>query len=94
MPERSDEMKVIFRVNNPGFGLLHLREQDNIHRFSETEIDGFPSTIMLPLDCPLRDLSSLGFKKGDRIEVVLDPNKHLREILAIHRFDGELLWSK
>lgn len=78
-------MNVIFRVNNPEFGILHLNPADN----PSIDLKSTPTTAMMPRTSPFGLLRSQGFKKGDLLEVEFD-RQH--QVTAIRRIDGALLW--
>jgi hypothetical protein len=82
-------MKLVFRVNNEFFGVLH-RSVNDVPEDPE-DPDNVPSMAILPKECTCRDLSEHGFAKGDPIQVEFNEKW---EVIAVGRVDQEPLWKK
>jgi hypothetical protein len=79
-------MRVLLRVNNEFFGVLHMSGDDP----QESGTDDLPTVFMLPKQLPPEFLFSKGLVKGNGVIVILDEN---RQIVSLEReHGGGVLW--
>jgi len=84
-------LKIVFRVNNPEFGILHLMKGDPSNSNLGDAVRQAPIVTMLPECCDMKLFARFGLRKGDPIHIEFDTDW---EIVSIERMDGGSVWRK